>query len=351
MDIYNDSDLPALSFRQIRAGDAANMACVTVKATCSIHQGLMATLADVQEPVLFEDVYDGDPQTTTLLRTTDLIPYKPAADITLLAHAYAQTAADEAGFIAGLILGDKVCRFAVHPPVALLRESGQLRRVTKPMPHATPISWTHSYGGPIEPRQGDTPPDVVRQNPVGTGALPPEQLLEGEYLWRPTITDPDAQNGFATSWGAAPVSPWWRGRQQFAGTYDKDWLNEIHPRLPDDFDYRFYQYAAPALIKENYLQGGEFLRLINLHPELPVIDTWLPKWRPVAWVRRRSNEVSAMHLNLDGCHIRMIDGPPHMVLTWRAWIAEADIVDAFQIRIEGLNELITQRAAVRAALV
>ncbi len=79
-----------------------------------------------------------------------------------------------------------------------------------------------------------------------------------------------------TPQGFAPLPPVWRPRQRHAGRYDDDWLARKHPLLPDDFDYRFYQYAAPGLVHEALLAGDEELQLLHMHPDHAHVQVWLP---------------------------------------------------------------------------
>ncbi len=78
----------------------------------------------------------------------------------------------------------------------------------------------------------------------------PRPLRSPPHLPAPTIEAADAP---ITRWdampppaGFGPVPPWWRPRQQHAGTYDEAWLAERHPLLPRDFDERFWHCARPA---------------------------------------------------------------------------------------------------------
>ena len=55
----------------------------------------------------------------------------------------------------------------------------------------------------------------------------------------------------------APIAPSWLPRRAFAGTYDERWQRARAPYLPDDFDPRFFQCAAPEFAFDRYLQAGE----------------------------------------------------------------------------------------------
>ena len=41
-----------------------------------------------------------------------------------------------------------------------------------------------------------------------------------------------------------PLGRGWSSRARYAGTYDQQWLDDVFPFLPKDFDVRYYQ-AAP----------------------------------------------------------------------------------------------------------
>ena len=63
-----------------------------------------------------------------------------------------------------------------------------------------------------------------------------------------------------------PLGRAWEPRPKFAGTYDQNWIDNIFPFLPADFDERYFQ-SAPADQQIDYLEGGEDVVLLNLTPE------------------------------------------------------------------------------------
>jgi hypothetical protein len=62
-----------------------------------------------------------------------------------------------------------------------------------------------------------------------------------------------------------PIGRAWKQRVQYAGTYDKQWLDNVFPFLPKDFRDEYFQ-AAPADQWVDYPQGGEEAELVNLTP-------------------------------------------------------------------------------------
>jgi hypothetical protein len=90
-----------------------------------------------------------------------------------------------------------------------------------------------------------------------------------------------------TPWTSIPVrsflfaSPADTRRRKYAGTYDAAWQAQHFPLLPKDFDLRFFNAAAPELVANGYLLGGERVTLVNLSPRggdefvLPTLNVWL----------------------------------------------------------------------------
>jgi hypothetical protein len=60
-----------------------------------------------------------------------------------------------------------------------------------------------------------------------------------------------------------PMGRGWPGRIEHGGTYDQNWIDNIFPFLPADFDERYFQMAPPDQQIDSP-KGGEEVMLINL---------------------------------------------------------------------------------------
>jgi hypothetical protein len=60
-----------------------------------------------------------------------------------------------------------------------------------------------------------------------------------------------------------PYGRGWPGRIEFGGTYDQNWIDNIFPFLPPDFDERYFQMSPPDQQIE-HPKGGEDVVLVNL---------------------------------------------------------------------------------------
>ncbi|MGN6771552.1 MAG: DUF2169 domain-containing protein, partial [Rhizobiaceae bacterium] len=52
---------------------------------------------------------------------------------------------------------------------------------------------------------------------------------------------------------------------EYGGTYDQNWIDNIFPFLPEDFDERYFQMAPPDQ-QIDHPRGGEEVQLVNLTP-------------------------------------------------------------------------------------
>ncbi|TIT84828.1 MAG: DUF2169 domain-containing protein, partial [Mesorhizobium sp.] len=78
----------------------------------------------------------------------------------------------------------------------------------------------------------------------------------------------------------------WPGRIEYGGTYDQNWIDNVFPFLPQDFDERYYQMAPPDQ-QIDLPRGGEEVQLINLTPEGRVSFRLPITALPIALFKRR----------------------------------------------------------------
>lgn len=85
-----------------------------------------------------------------------------------------------------------------------------------------------------------------------------------------------------------------RQRQRYNGTYDRQWLQQVHPGLPADTDARFFQSApGDQQLAHGFFQPGTAYCLKHLHPQLAQIDGCVPALRMRAFVEQQVNKDSA----------------------------------------------------------
>ena len=246
--LVTDGPLAAVSFGwQLRPPQ--DTLVVAIRGTFSILPG--AAVEPVGEPNLpLGDIhYDAD-RRASLRHGSDLSPFKPQADVTLVGHAY--PGSGQAGITnVQLVFGKLRCALA-----AIGDRTWRQGAPTEPQRfERIPLRWERAFGGP-----GYDP------NPVGRG-------IEGAVL--PNLEDPQALIRSPGDRPAprcfAPVPRTWPGRSAKLGSYDSSWLKDQWPYFPKDFDWR-YCNAAPAEQQIPYPRGDEAFDLAGVHPDFPVVS-------------------------------------------------------------------------------
>lgn len=225
-------------------------------------------LLNEQRPLVEADISTGEPGFSATLYETDYSTFKPYCDVLLNGCAYAPNGEPVTKVDVALDVGSMSKRFVVKGN----------RTWSEPSPEPflkMPITYDRAFGG------CDTSDSrkfrFYEANPVGTGYSYHQNNLDDMPLPNTEersapITNP---KGSYTPMSFGPIGRSWSQRSVYAGTYDKDWMENKMPFWPDDFDWQFFQ-CAPKDQQLPYLIGGEQVRLVNLTPE-GRIDFALPK--------------------------------------------------------------------------
>lgn len=332
----NNTPLAAIAFEQWHP-NGTTMAVVAARARLRVDPDGQQYYEPEQALVL-ADEFDGDPHQSAMTRCNDLIPFKPAADVTLRARLQAAEPAER-------LLG----AVQVDGQYAELRGRGARHwvhdkrwRLTRPEPIAAlDIDWTLASGGRIV---GDPDGGADPRNPIGTGVIHPDFTPKTVEVPAPQIDSqgaPLSPDPFADviPQGFGPVAPWWQARQRFAGTYDDDWLANTHPRLPRDFDYRHYQVAAPALVLDHFLAPGSVVQTRGLRPGGDAFGFDIPDIAPFATFRFSDGRDVSVRLHMDGLHLDLRADVPVYDLTWRGWIETCPALYAVDLDMATRDEL------------
>lgn len=289
-----------------------------VKATLVIDAGGGCRLAEAQEPVDFAGKHHGEPGTSSVLREPEVAFTKPGTDCVLQGHATSPRPVPQ------LDVG-----FRVGPLTKVARVSGDRRwepgllgsRISPPQPfERMPLLWERAFGGWDRSPDQEEHHQCEPRNPVGVGFVARKgKLAAGAAL--PNLEDPrdplSSQTGRVTPVGFGFTGHQWQPRAKFGGTFDETWEQERAPRLPPDFDRRFFLAAAPGLSTTTHLTGCEPVVVIGATPEgrwefsLPGIEP------PRCAVALRQGPVQYLQTALDTV---IVDADRRqVVLLWRAF--------------------------------
>lgn len=251
--------------------DGRELLVVVVKGTFLIPRpGQPAELAPDQEKLVEADVFTGEPGFSAPLYESDYAPRKPRCDVLLNGSAYAPNGYPTERVRVGIRVGSMTKVFDVVGN-RVWQEVMATVTSSRPEPFTVmPISYDNAFGG-----MDNSHPDPARHrtflaNHAGKGFF--HNLDTHVYSGKPLPNTEDPHEPITTPNGKyrpqafGPVGRAWDPRPRFAGTYDQNWIDNVFPFLPADFDERYYQ-AAPADQQIDYLRGGEQVTLYNLMPQ------------------------------------------------------------------------------------
>lgn len=206
--------------------DAHDYCVVVIKGTFEADCDGNLSLAAEQQPFVYADEHFGDPQTTGIRLECDFAVYKPLTDVVVLGRA-------------------------ISPDHLAVRE--------------LPVRLE------VDGRHKDV---IVHGNSEPTWLRAPQPFTEM----------PLEPFGFGFVGRSSPQ------RAGFAGTYDRRWLDEVCPFLPEDFDHRYFQGAPPDQ-QYPHFRGGEVIRGVHM-AERPVVQYNVPGVElPVRYRFRRDDVV------------------------------------------------------------
>ena len=286
---------------------------IIVKATFDLSARI--AMAERQVPLTLADEHWGEAENSSLKYAAEMHLCKPATDVALVGQAWAPSGRPAAALDVRLAVAEREKTIRVFGD-RHWRKDGAL---SSPQPfERMPIVYERAYGG-IHTPDPEAPQSLAEaRNPVGVGF--PGKRSKQELLEQPlpNIEDPaqlirqPGQQSVPAGFGF--IAATWQPRCQHAGTYDADWQKTRAPYLPDDFNPRFFNAAAPEFVFDRYLQGGEPVEVDNANPSGP-LRFHLPECQLNTQVAI-ANRTETPPLNLETV---LIEPDEHrLCLTWRA---------------------------------
>ncbi|RJE88241.1 DUF2169 family type VI secretion system accessory protein [Paracoccus onubensis] len=283
-----------------------------------------------QEPLNFTDRCFGDINETSLRYPSDLVAYKPATDVIVIADAFAPKGEPATQWQVSVQIGPVRKSLHVTGPREWQRK---LRKwnLTDPEPVLrVALRYECTYGG-----EYPGPDDRIvtdERNPLGSGFVHPEYRSRDEPIPAPQILTSGERldNPFRRldPAGIGPIPPAWLPRRPLGGTYDDEWLANTWPHWAKDYDFAFHNSAAEGLKSKGFLQGDEPVHLTGLHPERHQINFDLPGNPIIARLIDHEDWCRSVRLNLDTIYIDILDAEPEdclISLTWRLTFLEEQV--------------------------
>lgn len=223
-----------------------------------------------QAELVMADSFTGEPGYSATLWETDFAFRKPRCDVIANGTAYAPGGRPAVRATVGIKLGGWSKAFEVMGNREW-RAIGPVFAATTPVPFLRqPFSYDTAWGGTDRLDPDDSLPAAYAANPVGTGwaRTRNQRLIPGLRLPNTQAPGEEVRSPFGdyrpVSFG--PMGRGWPGRIEYGGTYDQNWIDNVFPFLPADFDERYFQMAPPDQ-QIDPPRGGEEVVLVNLTPQ------------------------------------------------------------------------------------
>ena len=270
MDLLNATEMQA-GYTMGMQPDGRESLVVAVKGTFLIPKnGEEPQLAEEQVPLIEADVFTGDPGFSAPLYESDYPLLKPRCDVLLNGSAYAPRGKPVTKVPVSLKVGP--ISKSLHVVGSRFWKKGFVSiSASRPKPFTVmPISYDKAFGGVDNTHKNPSRHKAYLMNPIGVGF---HDNLKTEFIEDKPLPNTEELNKRVTKpngnykpMSFGPVGRGWASRYKLAGTYDQDWLDNIFPFLPADFNDSYYQ-SAPIDQQIDYLRGGEDVVLSNLTPQ------------------------------------------------------------------------------------
>jgi hypothetical protein len=245
---------------------------VVIKGTFCIptEPGAPLRLQEEQVPLVMSDVFYGEPGLSAPKYEVDFAPRKPRCDVLLNASAHAPGGRPTGRVEVAARIGNWSKSFAVIGD-RVWEAAGAGIGASAPIPFVQmPITYDRAFGGTDNLHEDPGKHAAFMANPSGRGF---HSQLVNEWIHGTPLPNTEEIDQ-AVTWvdgkykpmSFGPIGRHWESRAPYAGTYDKNWLDNVFPFLPADFDERYYQ-SAPLDQQLPMPLGEQLVTLTNLTPD------------------------------------------------------------------------------------
>lgn len=243
---------------------------VVVKGTFRIpaEPGARLQLHEEQVPLVLSDEFFGEPGLSAPKYEAEFAPRKHRCDVLLHGHAHAPGGYPTDRVTVGLQVGTWSKSFSVVGDRGWFMAGAP--RSTSPTPFIKmPISYDRAFGG-VDLRHADPAHHAAfMANPAGRGFCKHIEAASLEVSLLPNTEEVGVEvaqpDGSFRPMSFGPIGRHWEPRAAYAGTYDQEWLDNVFPFLPSDFDEQYYQ-CAPRDQQLPFFAGDQLVSLVNLTP-------------------------------------------------------------------------------------
>ncbi len=304
--------------------------CVTAKVTVRWDDEGRLYPVPRQPEIVREDVWRDQPDRSSLLVASELIPYKPTTDILVTGSVRPPDGRPTRSWAGALVIGGREKRLRFHGPRSWRHSLLSGWTLSEPEPCTqVALLYENAYGGvsdttKTEFDEGEYYPD----NPHGCGYLGKRRADTAQDYRAPQI---EAWDGAVDVigrdrpvGGLGPLPGFVPARSQYAGSWTAETTS-----IPLDMDMHYWNVAPLDQRSGEFLKRGDRISLVNLRPGNPV-TLQIPPFEPALVGEFADRHREAMDMNLDTVTIDLDN--QHLVLRFQRIVAYNDALTSIQVR-------------------
>lgn len=272
--IVSQSSFPAQGFEH-RFYHGNRYHCLSTKVTLTWDTDGRLEALERQPPLCLHDTWRDQPERSSLLYPSDLIPFKPSTDVLILGTVRPPEGRPLPMWYASLQIGELEKRLRFFGPRHW--QYGALSGWTLSEPEPTDgvtLLYENAFGGCIGDKPHYEEGEYFPDNPVGCGFIDVRQADRAQRYRAAQIEAWDAPlrefGQPVRPGGFGPLPAYVPERLQHAGTYDEQWQQEVAPNIPLDMDLRYWNTAPADQRPDGYLKAGDRIRLAGIRPGAPL---------------------------------------------------------------------------------
>lgn len=304
--------------------------CVSAKVTLRWDDDGRLHPVPRQPEIAREDVWLDQPERSSLVIASELIPYKPTTDILVTGSVRSPEGRPMRSWAGALIVNGREKRLRFHGPREWRHSLMSGWTLSEPEPcMQVALLYENAYGGVCDPArtefdEGDYYPD----NPHGCGFLGKHRANTARAYRAPQIEAWDGSvDGLGSDkpvGGFGPLPGFVPARAQYAGSWTPETTS-----IPLDMDMRYWNVAPLDQRSDEFLKRGDTISLVNLRPGAP-LTLEVPPFEPslICAFADRRREASSM--NLDTLTVDL--DRQHLVLRFQRIVAFDDDLETIEVR-------------------
>jgi uncharacterized protein YjbI with pentapeptide repeats len=240
-------------------------------------------LTNPDDPLTEQELWKAVPDQLGGDAFLDMGMAKPRGEVVVTGSCFAPRGTERVASEISLRVGEKRKALNVFGNRFWEEKGGVMKLIKDPEPFTEmPVTYQNAFGG-----------DGFDKNPLGKGIHPGDMPDGRKRIPLPNVEDPRHLVGAPSDRphpaGFGPLDLMWPQRMKKQGTYDDKWKNERWPWFPDDMDYEFFNVAPEDQFIQGFFRGDETVEIVNMHPDMQVINSRLPRLRVRCFVTKKNN--------------------------------------------------------------